>query len=72
MSPSFKAIYGQECLIPLCLASPNFSILVATKETLEDMDQQLHVLRKNSKNIKVRKKIYANLKCLVWMFKEGT
>ena len=47
MSP-FKALYGQECLTPLQLANPNLSI-PAAKETLEEMDHQLQIIRENLK-----------------------
>ena len=47
MSP-FKALYGQECLTPLRLANPNLSIPIA-KETLEEMDFQLQIIRENLK-----------------------
>ena len=47
MSP-FKALYGQECLTPLQLADPNLSV-PAGKETLEEMDRQLQIIRENLK-----------------------
>ena len=47
MSP-FKSLYGQECLTPLRLANQNLSVL-ATKETLEEMDYQLQIIRENLK-----------------------
>ena len=43
MSP-FKALYGQESLTPLKLVDPLISIL-ATKVMLEDMYQQLKLIR---------------------------
>ena len=47
MSP-FKALYGQECLSPLRLANPNLTV-PAAKETLEEMDRQLLIIRENLK-----------------------
>ena len=47
MSP-FKALYGQECFTPLRLANPNLSVPTA-KETLEEMDNQLSMIRENLK-----------------------
>ena len=47
MSP-FKALYGQECLTPLRLANPNLTV-PAAKETLEEMDCQLQIIRENLK-----------------------
>ena len=44
MSP-FKALYGQECQTPLHLANPNLSVVPAAKETLEEMDHQLQIIR---------------------------
>ena len=38
MSP-FKALYGQDCLIPLRMADPSLPVPMA-KSTLEDMDRQ--------------------------------
>ncbi|MCO5564307.1 hypothetical protein L7F22_017967 [Adiantum nelumboides] len=43
MSP-FKALYGQECLVPLQFADPTLYV-PATKSTLETMDQQLLIIR---------------------------
>ena len=70
MSPFFKALYGQECLTPLRLANPNLFVLVA-KETLEEMDCQLQIIRENLKKANDRQKSYANLRSLVQEFKEG-
>ena len=47
MSP-FKALYGQEGLTRLRLADPNLSV-PAAKETLEEMDHQLQIIRENLK-----------------------
>ena len=43
MSP-FKALYGQDCLVPMRLANPNLPV-PAAKKTLEEMDRQLQVAR---------------------------
>ena len=70
MSP-FKALYGQECLTPLCLASPNLSV-PAAKETLEDIDCQLQTIRENLKKASDRQKSYADLRHhSMQEFKEG-
>ena len=45
MSP-FKALYGQECLTPLCLANPNLFVQAA-KETLKEMDCHLTKFKGN-------------------------
>ena len=37
MSP-FKALYGQDCLVPYRFANPNLPVLAAAKNTLEEMD----------------------------------
>ena len=63
MSP-FKALYGQECSIPLCLANPNLMV-PAAKETLEEMDLQLQIIRENLKKANDRQKSYVDLKSLV-------
>ena len=70
MSP-FKDLYGQECLTPLRLANPNLFVPVA-KETLEEMDCQLQVMRGNLKKTNdSRQKSYANLKSSMQEFKGG-
>ena len=63
MSPS-KALYGQECLTPLCLTNPNLSVPVA-KDTLKEMDHQLQIIRENLKKANNKQKSYADLKRLV-------
>ena len=60
MSP-FKALYGQDCLIPLQFADPNLSV-PAAKHTLEEMDQQLRLICENLKKARDRQESYANLK----------
>ena len=69
MSP-FKALYGQECLVPLKLADPNLSIPVA-KDTLEEMDRQMQIIRQNLKRASDRQKSYADLKRSSREFKIG-
>ncbi|MCO5609163.1 hypothetical protein L7F22_063386 [Adiantum nelumboides] len=59
MSP-FKALYGQECLLPLRLADPTLHV-PAAKSTLEMMDQQLLIIRDNLKQVSDRQKSYADL-----------
>ncbi|MCO5606101.1 hypothetical protein L7F22_060288 [Adiantum nelumboides] len=59
MSP-FKALYGQECLVPLRLADPTLHV-PAAKSTLEMMDQQLLIIRDNLKRASDRQKSYADL-----------
>ena len=48
MSP-FKALYGQKFLTPSRLANPNLSVPAAAKETLEEMDCQLQIIKENLK-----------------------
>ena len=69
MSP-FKALYGQECLIPLKLSDPLNSV-PAAKEMLEDMDLQLKIIRGNLKAASDRQKSYADLKRSVREFAAG-
>ena len=45
MSP-FKALYGQDCLVPYKFADPNIPVPVA-KDTLEEMDKQMKVIRQS-------------------------
>ena len=59
MSP-FKALYGQECLVPYRFADPNLSV-PAAKDTLEEMDCQIEIIRQSLKKASERKKSYANL-----------
>ena len=69
MSP-FKALYGKECFTPLCLADPNLSV-PAARETLEEMDNQLSMIRENLKKASDRQKSYADLKRTVRTFQAG-
>ena len=66
MSP-FKALYGQECLVPFRFADPNLPV-PAAKNTLEEMDRQLQLIRKRASD---RQKSYANLRRSVQDFKAG-
>ena len=59
MSP-FKALYRQECLVPYRFANPNLPILAA-KDTLEEMDHQIQIIRQSLKKQSDRQKSYANL-----------
>lgn len=58
MSP-FKALYGQECFTPLKLASPDL-IIPAAQNYLQEMDQQLDIIKQNLKRAKDRQKSYAD------------
>lgn len=69
MSP-FKALYGQECLVPVRLADPNLPV-PAAKNTLEAMDKQLKVARKALKRASDRQKSYADLHRSSREFKAG-
>ncbi|MCO5602539.1 hypothetical protein L7F22_056672 [Adiantum nelumboides] len=69
MSP-FKALYGQECLVPLQLADPTLHV-PATKSTLETMDQQLLIIRDNLKRASGRQKSYADLHRSARSFSKG-
>ena len=59
MSP-FKALYGQDCLVPYRFADPNL-LVHAAKNTLEEMDQQLQVIRETLKRASDMQKSYADL-----------
>ena len=59
MSP-FKAFYGQDCLVPYRFADPNL-LVPAAKNTLEEMDRQLRVIRETLKRASDRQKSYADL-----------
>ena len=59
MSP-FKALYGQDCLVPYRFADPNLLVPVA-KNTLEEMDRQMQVIRQSLKRASDRQKSYADL-----------
>ena len=47
MSP-FRALYGQDCLVPYKFADPNLPV-PAAKDTLEEMDRQMQVIRQSLK-----------------------
>ena len=47
MSP-FKALYGQDCLVPYKFANPNLPV-PAAKNTLEEMDHQVQIVRQSVK-----------------------
>ncbi|MCO5589151.1 hypothetical protein L7F22_043117 [Adiantum nelumboides] len=59
MSP-FKALYGQECLVPIRLVDPALHVPTA-KSTLEEIDHQLLVIKDNLKRASDRQKSYADL-----------
>lgn len=69
MTP-FKALYGQDCLSPLNLSDPTIRV-EASKQMLEDMDQQVKAIRKDIQAAKDRQKRYADLKRSDRKFKEG-
>lgn len=69
MSP-FKALYGQDCLTPLRFADPSLPV-PAAKHTLEEMDQQLRLIRENLKRASDRQASYANLHRSLRSFKPG-
>ena len=49
----FKAVYGQDFLSPLNLCDPAIRV-VASKQMLEDMDQQVEAIRKDIQAAKDR------------------
>ena len=59
MSP-FKALYGQDCLVPYKFVDPNLLALVA-KNTLEEMDRQMQVIRQSLKRTSDTQKSYVDL-----------
>ena len=59
MSP-FKALYGQDCLVPYKFADANLPISAA-KDTLEEMDRQMQVIRQSLKRASDRQKSYPDL-----------
>ena len=59
MSP-FKALYGQDCLVPYRFADPNLPV-PAAKNTLEEMDKQVQIIRQSLKKASDRQKSYADL-----------
>lgn len=52
---SFKALYGQDCLVPYRFTDPNL-LKPAAKNTLEEMDWQLQVIRETLKRASDRQK----------------
>ncbi|MCO5575432.1 hypothetical protein L7F22_029233 [Adiantum nelumboides] len=66
----FKALYGQDCLIPLRFADPSLPV-PAAKHTLEEMDQQLRLIRENLKRARDRQESYTNLKRSLRSFNLG-
>ncbi len=69
MSP-FKALYGQDCLVPYRFADPNLPV-PAAKQTLEEMDGQLQAIRQSLKRASDRQKSYADLKRTTRNFQPG-
>ena len=69
MSP-FKALYGQDCLIPLRMADPSLIVPMA-KSTLEDVDCQIQIIRENLKRASDRQKSYADQKRTPRSFEKG-
>ena len=59
MSP-FKALYGQYCLVPYKFTDPNLPVLAA-KDTLEEMDRQMQVIKQSLKRASDRQKSYVDL-----------
>ena len=59
MTP-FKALYRQECLAPYRFADVNLRVPIA-KDTLEEMDHQIHIIRQSLKKASDRQKSYVNL-----------
>ena len=57
---SFKALYGQDCLVPYKFEDPNLHV-PAAKNTLEEMDRQMQVIRQSLKKTSDRQKSYAYL-----------
>ena len=59
MSP-FKELYEQDCLVPYRFADPNLLVLAA-KNTLEEMDKQVQIIRQSLKRASERQKSYGHL-----------
>ena len=57
---AFKALYGQEFLVPYRFADPNLPIPVA-KDTLEEMDCQIQIIRQSLKKASDIQNSYSNL-----------
>ena len=69
MSP-FKALYGQECLTPLKWTDPMIRVQ-ASKEMLDEMQQQTDLIRHEIKAAQDRQKAYADSKRSDRIFNEG-
>ena len=69
MSP-FKALYGQECLTPLKWTDPMIRVQ-ASKEMLDEMQQQTDLIRHEIKTAQDRQKSYADAKRSDRTFNEG-
>ena len=59
MSP-FKALYGEDCLIPYKFADPNLLVPIA-EDTLEELDHQIYIIRQSLKKASDRQKSYKDL-----------
>ena len=59
MSP-FKALYGQDCLVPYRFANPNL-LVPAANDAVEEMDCQIQIIRQSLKKASDRQKSYADL-----------
>ena len=59
MSP-FKALYGQDCLVPYRFTDPNLPV-PAAKSTLEEIEKQVQIIRQSLKRANDRQKSYADL-----------
>ena len=59
MSP-FKALYGQDFLVPYRFTDPNLPVPVA-KNALEEMDRQMQVIKLSLKKASDRQKSYVDL-----------
>ncbi len=57
MSP-FDALYGRSCNTPMICSDLVNRILIG-RDMLEDMEHEVHVIKKNIKETQDRKKIYA-------------
>ena len=69
MSP-FKALYGQDCLTPLKWTDPLLKVQ-ASKEMLDEMQQQTDLIRQEIKTAQDRQKSYADLKRSQRIFEVG-
>ena len=69
MSP-FKALYGQDCLTPLKWTSPMLRVQ-ASKDMLDEMQQQTDLIREEIKAAQDRQKSYANPQRTQRIFEPG-